>query len=252
MAAASRGPDETAAPDAPYPVPYAALVTDGAGPIGRALALALADAGFAVAVHHRGAAVEAAGLTSEIGRRGGRAATLEADLASERATAALVARAEADLGPIGVLVNSAGVFEDDTIETATRASWDRHLETNLRAPFVLMQEFARRLPAAAGGVVVNILDRRVVSLTAHHVSYTVAASGLATLTRTLALALAPRIRVNGIRPGLPLAGPRFAASGFTRDPPPAGTATPGESARALRFILDTPAMTGEILALHAA
>ena len=120
------------------------------------------------------------------------------------------------LGPIGFLVNNAAVFDNDTVETATRESWDRHLAVNLRAPFVLMQDFAARLPPHAGGVVVNMLDQRVWRLTPYFVSYTLSKAGLWTLTQTMALALAPRIRVNGIGPGPTVPSPRQSAEQFAR------------------------------------
>lgn len=238
----------TAAP----PVPRAALITGGAQRIGRALTLALAEDGFAVAVHFHRSAAAAEDLVEAIGRRGGRALALAADLADEGAVGTLLPRAERALGPIGCLINNAAVFADDTVETATRESWDRHLAVNLRAPFVLMQDLARRLPADAGAVVVNLLDQRVWSLTPYFVSYTLAKAGLWTLTQTMALALAPRIRVNGIGPGPTLPSARQSAEQFARQgaamPLHRGT-SPQEIAAAMRFILAAPAMTGQMIAL---
>ena len=141
---------------------------------------------------------------------------LSADLANEAATQALLPEAAAALGPIGVLVNNASPFERDEWHDATRASWDAHIEPGLRAPFVLMQHFARALPADAEGVVINMLDQRVWSITPHFVSYTVAKAGLWALTQSMALALAPRIRVNGIGPGPALPSPRQTPEQFAR------------------------------------
>jgi NAD(P)-dependent dehydrogenase (short-subunit alcohol dehydrogenase family) len=249
---------ETGAPDLvhggspPPPVPRTALVTGGARRIGRALALALADAGYAVGVHHHASHAEAEALVSEIGRAGGRAAALAADLADEAQVERLLPSAVATLGPIGVLVNNASMFESDTVATATRESWDAHLAVNLRAPFVLIQEFAALLPPDAGGVVVNLLDQRVWNLTPYFLSYTLSKAGLWTLTRTMALALAPRIRVNGIGPGPTLPSPRQSAEQFRRQsrmtPLQRGT-SPDEIAAALRFILAAPSMTGQMIAL---
>lgn len=236
----------------PGPVPRAALVTGGAQRIGRAIALALADDGWAVAVHHRRSHAAAELLVAEIAARGGRAVALAADLAREAETAALVPQAIASLGPLGCLVNNASVFERDEALDATRESWDRHVEVNLRAPFVLMQELARRLPPECSGCIVNILDERVWNLTPHFVSYTLSKAGLWALTRTMALALAPRIRVNGIGPGPTLPSPRQSEEQFRRQcalmPLRRGT-TPEEIAAALRFILAAPAMTGQMIAL---
>jgi NAD(P)-dependent dehydrogenase (short-subunit alcohol dehydrogenase family) len=234
------------------PLPMAALVTGGARRIGRALSLALAEAGFAVAIHHHRSRDKAQALAREIASGGGKAVALAADLADEAAVAELLPRAAAALGPIGVLVNNASIFESDTVARATRDSWDRHMAVNLRAPFVLIQEFARHLPAEAGGLVVNLLDERVWSLTPYFVSYTLTKSGLWTLTRTMALALAPRIRVNGIGPGPTLPSPRQSPEQFLdrcrRMPLQRGT-SPEEIAAALRFMLMAPAMTGQMIAL---
>ncbi|MGE0722962.1 MAG: SDR family oxidoreductase [Alphaproteobacteria bacterium] len=234
------------------PLPRAALVTGAGRRIGRAIALALAADGFAVAVHHRAAQADAAEVVRAIEAVGGRAVALGADLAAEDETAALVGRAADALGPLGCLVNSASVFERDEALTATRESWDRHLTVNLRAPFVLTQQFARALPAAAEGVVVNLLDERVWSLTPHFVSYTVSKSALWTLTRTLALALAPRVRVNGIGPGPTLPSPRQSEEQFARQrasvPLGRGPAL-DEIPAAVRFILAARSMTGQMIAL---
>jgi len=234
------------------PVPKAALVTGGARRIGQALALALAGDGFAVAVHHRNSHAAAEDLVALIRNKGGAAVALAADLGDEAAVRTLLSRAEQALGPIGCLVNNAGVFVNDTVETATRASWELHLAVNLRAPFLLIQDFATRLPKSAGGVVVNLLDQRVWSLTPYFVSYTLSKAGLWTLTQTMALALAPRIRVNGIGPGPALPSPRQSAEEFARQcatmPLRRGT-SPQEIAAALRFILSAPAVTGQMIAL---
>jgi NAD(P)-dependent dehydrogenase (short-subunit alcohol dehydrogenase family) len=233
-------------------MPRAALVTGAAQRIGRAIAAALAADGWAVALHHRGSKAAAESLAAEIARTGGRAVALAADLTREDELTELVQRAGDALGPLGALVNNASVFERDEALTVTRESWDRHVETNLRAPFVLMQLFARQLPEGAGGAIVNILDERVWKLTPHFTSYTLSKAGLWALTQTMALALAPRIRVNGIGPGPTLPSPRQSEEQFRRQsqamPLGRGT-TPEEIAAAVRFILAAPAMTGQMLAL---
>jgi NAD(P)-dependent dehydrogenase (short-subunit alcohol dehydrogenase family) len=235
-------------------LPRVALVTGAARRIGRAIALGLADVGYAVAVHHHQSQADADAVVSTITAKGGRAMALTGDLAIEAETETLVARAAKALGPVGVLVNNASVFERDEALTATRTSWDRHLDTNLRAPLVLSQALARDLPKDAGGAVINLVDQRVWNLTPHFVSYTVSKAALWTLTQTLALALAPRIRVNAIGPGPVLPSPRQSNESFTRQyqaTPLERPATPEEIAGAVRFLLDTPSITGQMIALDA-
>jgi len=233
-------------------MPKAALVTGAGKRIGRAIALMLGREGWDVAVHYRRSRDEAETVARDIVAGGRRAVALAADLAREDETAALVTRATAALGPLGCLVNNASVFEDDLALTATRTSWDRHLETNLRAPFLLMQGFARQLPAESEGVIVNLLDQRVWSLTPYFISYTLSKAGLWALTRSMALALAPRIRVNGIGPGPTLPSPRQSEAQFQRQQAlmPLGHGTSAEEiAAAVRFIVTAPAMTGQMIAL---
>jgi NAD(P)-dependent dehydrogenase (short-subunit alcohol dehydrogenase family) len=233
-------------------IPKAALVTGAGKRIGRAIALMLGREGWDVAVHYRRSRTEAEGVVREIAASGRRAVALSADLGREAETETLVARAAATLGPLGCLVNNAALFEDDLALTATRASWDRHIETNLRAPFVLMQGFARHLPADAEGAIINLLDQRVWSLTPYFVSYTLSKAGLWALTQSMALALAPRIRVNAIGPGPTLPSPRQSEAQFQHQqslmPLRRGT-SPEEIAEAARFILAAPAMTGQMIAL---
>jgi NAD(P)-dependent dehydrogenase (short-subunit alcohol dehydrogenase family) len=230
----------------------AALVTGGAKRIGRAIALTLARNGWKVAVHFHGSAAAAADLVDEITKAGGTAMALQADLSREAEVTTLLPAVEQALGPVTLLVNNASVFDMDTINTVTRDSWDQHIETGLRAPLVLIQALAERLPRGAKGNVINMLDERVWALTPYFLSYTVAKSGLWALTRTLALALAPRVRVNGIGPGPTLPSPRQSEEQFQeqwrRMPLGRGT-TPEEIARAVAFILTSPAMTGQMIAL---
>ncbi|MDP6572010.1 MAG: SDR family oxidoreductase [Rhodospirillales bacterium] len=236
-------------PDTP---PKAALITGAARRIGRAIALELAAHGWAVAVHYNASQDDARRTVADITERGGTAAELGADLAREDEAAGLVARAGQAIGPLACLVNNASVFRRDTPETATRQSWDAHMEVNLRAPFVLTQAFARQLPEGIEGNVINIIDQRVWNLTPQFTSYTLSKVGLWTLTRTLALALAPRIRVNAIGPGPTLPNARQTDEEFDRQwasMPLQRRVGTGEIADAVRFILDAPAMTGQMIAL---
>ena len=236
----------------PPTIPRTALVTGAARRLGHTMALALADAGFDVAIHYATSAAQAEDTAVAIRSKGRRAVALRADLSREAEVRTLMPRAAEALGPIGVLVNNASLFERDEWHDATRESWDAHMEPNLRAPFVLAQALAVALPEAAEGAVVNLLDQRVWSLTPHFVSYTVSKAALWTLTQSLALALAPRIRVNGIGPGPAVAATRQSAEQFARQcrsvPLRRGTSAE-EVAQALLMILALPSMTGQMIAL---
>ena len=235
-----------------YPEPRAALVTGAGQRIGRAIALGLGAAGWSVAVHRRDSAADADETVAKIEAAGGRAAALVADLGDEAEAKDLPRRAVEALGPLGCLVNNASLFEYDSAESATRESWEAHMAVNLRAPFLMSQAFAKGLPAGAAGAIINILDQRVWNLTPHFISYTLSKSGLWTLTQTLALALAPAIRVNAIGPGPVLASARQSEAQFraqAENTPLGHGAEPQEISDAVRFILAAPAMTGQMMAL---
>jgi len=228
------------------------LVTGAARRIGRAIALDFARAGWGVAVHYDTSEAEARAVAEQAAAAGGRAVAIQANLADETAVGGLIGRAGDALGPLHCLVNNASRFEYDSAGSATRESWDVHMETNLRAPFVLTQRFAAALPDGAEGNVINLIDQRVWNLTPHFVSYTLSKAGLWTLTRTLAMALAPRIRVNAIGPGPTLPSPRQTEAQFRRqaESTPLGrAATPEEICAAVRFILAAPSMTGQMIGL---
>jgi NAD(P)-dependent dehydrogenase (short-subunit alcohol dehydrogenase family) len=237
-----------------------ALVTGAGARLGRAMALLLAGRGHDVAVHYNGSRGGAEEVVREIEGMGRRAVALQADLLDEGATAALLPRAaEALGGPICVLVNSASIFEYDNLSTATRESWDRHMGSNLRAPFLLIQALAAQVPdpvpdergePVAQGLVVNMIDQRVRKLTPEFMTYTLAKAGLWTLTQTAAQALAPRVRVNGIGPGPTVRGHRQSESHFARQR--AATvlgrgSNPEDITAALGYLLDAKAVTGELL-----
>jgi len=229
-----------------------ALITGAGRRIGRALAEDLGAAGWRVAVHYHHSREEAEEVVDAVVAAGGKAAPVQADLADAASVAALVPAAVRALGPIGLLVNNASIFERDDVASATLESWNSHIAINLRAPFFLSQAIAAQLNGGEHGVIVNMIDERVWHLTPHFASYTVSKAGLWTLTQTLAMALAPRIRVNAIGPGPTLPSPYQTQAQFdaqcARMPLGRGT-TPKEICTALRFILEAPAMTGQMIAL---
>lgn len=232
----------------------AVLVTGAAKRLGRAIALKLAREGYDVAVHYRSSKAEADAVAAEIKALGRRAALVEGELSKEADVAAIVPRAVSALGPLTALVNSASVFEDDRVETATRASWDKHLDTNLRAPLVLSQAFAAQLPAGAHGGIVNLIDQQVLNLTPQFLSYTVSKAALWTLTQTLAQALAPRVRVNAVAPGPSLKAERQSQANF--DGHVKATllqrpSSPEDIAAAVAYLLAAPAVTGQMIAVDS-
>lgn len=237
-----------------------ALVTGAAQRLGCAMALYLAGRGFDVAVHYAGSVGAAADVVAEITAMGRRATALQADLLDEAAAVALVPRAIAALGgPLTCLVNNASIFEHDTLASATAEGWQRHMGSNLRAPFVLTQGFAAQAPApvtdrqgepVAQAVVVNMIDQRVLKLTPEFMTYTLAKMGLWALTRTAAQALAPGVRVNAIAPGPTLQGARQSADHFARQRAACVLkrgADPDDICAALGYLLDAKAVTGQLL-----
>lgn len=239
-----------------------ALITGAARRLGRAMALDLAGSGWDVAIHYNGSA-EAAEETAAAARdAGAAAAALGADLLREDETGGLVARAaEALGGPLSLLVNNASLFENDRLATSTRARWDRAMETNLRAPVRLTQDFAAQAPeaatddngeAVARAVVINMIDQRVWNTDPDFMSYTLAKSALLAFTRTAAQSLAPHVRVAGIGPGPTLRGDRESERHFLRQRRACllgRGSDPDDIVAAMRFILACKAFTGQMLAV---
>lgn len=237
-----------------------ALVTGGGARLGRAMALFLGARGYDVAVHYSTSADGAMDVVQQIKDGGQNAVALQADLLIEDEVQALLpAAAKALGGPITCLINNASIFEKDSVANATRTSWDRHLESNLRAPFVLIQAMAAQNLGTtsdgepmATGLVVNMLDQRVHKLTPEFASYTIAKMGLWAMTQTMAQALAPAIRVNGIGPGPTLKGAGQTPDQFARQR--AATilkrgVNPDDITTALGYFLSAPAVTGQMLAV---
>ena len=230
--------------------PPAALVTGGARRIGRAIVLALARAGYAVAIHANRSLEAAEALRADIAGAGGNAGVVAADFVDHDAVLGLIPAAVAAVGPLTLLVNNASEFESDEIGHLDRYRFDRHLAVNLRAPLFLAQAFAAQ--ASAGGSIINVLDQRVCRLTPRFFSYGLAKSGLYVATTMLAQALAPHLRVNAVAPGptLPNAwqddetfGGRAAAMPLGHGP------TPEEVADAVLFLARANNITGETIAV---
>lgn len=226
-----------------------ALVTGGARRIGRAICLTLAKAGFDVAIHHHQSGDEARSLAEAIEGLGRRTCLVQADLADEAAVRGLIPAAAKALGPVTVLVNNASVFRDDRVGGLTRESWDAHVETNLRAPLVLAETFAAQTDQ---GVIVNLLDQKVLKPDPRFFSYSLSRNGLWWATQTLAQALAPGIRVNGVGPGPTLPSIHQTAEEFAAEAAGTLLETPGSPeavAEAVLWLIDARMVTGQMVAI---
>lgn len=225
------------------------LITGAAQRIGRALALDFARSGFDICVHYHHSGQEAQTLANEIHQLGQKAYLVCADLSKEDEVQQIFPTLLEQVKTISVLINNASTFKYDKVNSATRESWDYHLEPNLRAPFLLSQVFAEQTEL---GLIINLIDQRVWNLTPHYITYTLSKYGLWGLTQTMALALAPRIRVNAIGPGPTLRNVHQSEEQFAqqcRNTPLQRGASLGEICAAARFFVEAPSVTGQMIAV---
>jgi NAD(P)-dependent dehydrogenase (short-subunit alcohol dehydrogenase family) len=233
------------------PARGAALITGAGRRIGRALTLAIAGAGFDVVAHHHQSHADVETLAETVAGLGRRLLSVEADLADEAAVRGLIARCQG-LGPLSLLINNAALFEDDSIQTLTAETWRGHMAVNLHAPILLSQAFAAALPEGRTGVILNMLDQRVWNPNPQFFSYSLSKSALWAATRTLAQALAPRIRVNGIGPGPTLASTHQSAEAFAAEAraiPLGQGVSPEQIAAAALYLIDASSVTGQMIAV---
>lgn len=229
-----------------------ALVTGGAKRIGRAIVEDLAAHGFAVAIHANTSSSEASELAEAIRAEGGRAVAVQAELSDETATRGLIREVEEALGTVSLLVNNASVFKDDRVEDGHWPDWDEHFAVHVKAPAILTSQMAKRLPAESDGLVVNLIDQRVWALTPLNFSYTLSKSALWTATQTMAQALAPRIRVNGIGPGPTLANDRQDKAAFRRQAEAVllkRSPDLSEFGATIRWLVEARSVTGQMICL---
>jgi len=228
------------------------LVTGAAKRLGRAIALDLGAHGWNVAIHYNSSEEDADSAAQAVRAFGAEAAALKCDLSQEAETATLVDRAAREIGPLTALINSASLFENDDWQTATRKTWDDHIETNLRAPLLLSQLFAKQLPGGLKGNIINIIDQRVLKPTPQFLSYSVSKAALYWLTTTLAQGMGPNIRVNAVGPGPTLKNPRQSDADFDRQRDATilkRGADPADICGAVRYLLEAESVTGQMLAV---
>lgn len=227
-----------------------ALVTGAAKRIGRVIALALAQRGWDVVVHYSSSAREAHAIVAEIEALGQRALALSCELADAVAVKILVRRASAQLGPVSCVVNNAALFDHDSAASFSMAVLDAHMHVNLVAPVLLAQALYDATPDGAQSVVVNLLDQKLFNLNPDFLSYTLSKAALHSATTMLAQALAPKVRVVGIAPGITLVSGEQSEAGFARAhkvTPLGRSSTPDDIAAAVCFVAESPAITGTTL-----
>jgi NAD(P)-dependent dehydrogenase (short-subunit alcohol dehydrogenase family) len=229
-----------------------ALVTGGARRIGRAIVEDLAAHGWAVAIHYNRSHDDAEALAGSIRDGGGRAATVNGDFTDFDCLTRIVGDVTAALGAPTLLVNNASIFEKDAMGALERDLWDRQMTVNLTAPVFLTQAFAAAVPDGAEANVVNLLDQRIWKPTPRYFSYQTSKSALYTVTQTLAQALAPRIRVNGIAPGPALPSASQLPDRFRRQTEAILLQRPpelGDFGRTVRYLVENRSITGQVIAL---
>ncbi|MBI1891297.1 MAG: SDR family oxidoreductase [Burkholderiales bacterium] len=227
-----------------------ALVTGAAKRIGRAIALAMAQRGWDIAVHYGKSRKEADGVVREIQALGCRAMALQCDLADENAVKTLLPQAVSALGPVSCIVNNASLFDFDDAASFSLARLDAHMHANLGAPLLLAQALHDATPADMQAVVINLLDQKLFNLNPDFLSYTMSKAALHTATAVLAQALAPKVRVVGIAPGLTLVSGKQTEEQFAKAhaaTPLGKSSSPEDIASAVCFLAESPAITGTTL-----
>jgi len=244
---------------APTPAPRTVLVTGAAKRLGQTIALCLARAGHDVAIHFRHSAAEAESTVAACRALGVRAQAFQTDLSDEAACRALVPAVVQAMGGLDAVVNSASTFEFDDAQTFSGAGLERHLGSNTVAPICLAQALHQHLgsrppdgPETTGtmGVVVNLLDQKLWNPNPDFFSYTLSKAALHAATTLLAMALAPRVRVVGVAPGLTLTSHMLSDDRFAqlhRQSPLGRSSTPEDVASAVRFAIDNQSLTGSTL-----
>ncbi|MCS4293968.1 NAD(P)-dependent dehydrogenase (short-subunit alcohol dehydrogenase family) [Comamonas sp. BIGb0152] len=237
----------------PTSTPRTVLVTGAAKRLGRVIALGLASHGWQVAVHYRGSAAEAAQTAAECAALSGLSGHFDADFEDEAAVRALLPRVVAHFGQVDAVVNSASLFEHDSATDFGYAALERHVRSNTAAPIVLAQLLHQHICQRGDqsqGVAVNLLDQKLWNMNPDFVSYTLSKAALEAATTLLAQALAPRLRVVGVAPGLTLTSDYLSPEQFEalhRMSPLGRSSTAQDVAATVRFALENSSITGTSL-----
>jgi NAD(P)-dependent dehydrogenase (short-subunit alcohol dehydrogenase family) len=229
------------------------IITGGANRIGAAIAKKLSGPGIEIVIHYNKSKVNAGKLKKELSKNQTKVYLVKGDLSKEKDLNKIVKFSKSKLKYFDCLVNNASLFENDKIENFSTNSWGKHLRTNLRAPALLSKVFAKNIRGKNNNII-NIIDQRVFKLTPYFFSYTISKTGLYTLTKTSAMSLAPKIRVNGIAPGPTLKNKRQSEKHFRKQ----YLATPlkkqvdvEEICNAVDFIIKNKSITGQVIALDS-
>ncbi len=239
-----------------------ALITGAARRIGREIAISLAQDGYDIVIHFSKSEKEANSLQKQLGKLGVRAVCLRANLLQDREIEVLIDRAREKINKdLSVLVNNASIFEKDSMLTMSMDSWDRHIFSNFKAPVFLSQSFAKQVPESQTDIngeiissanIINVVDQKVLNSNPKFMTYTLAKLGLWNFTKLAAQALGPRIRVNAIGPG-PVLKAHFETEVSFQKKRKGTLLQRGsdvhEICRAIRFILSSPGLTGQMLSI---
>ena len=232
--------------------PGVAIVTGGSKRIGKSIVKKLSFLGWKVIIHYNSNKNDALSLQKEIQKKGGAASIIKANLNSSKATEELISKSEKKFGKLTLLVNNASIFENDSVHSLTIDTWDIHNNVNTKAPLLLSQSFAKLLPKKEPGVIINIIDQRVFSPRPDFISYSSSKNSLFWLTKVLAQALSPKIRVCAIGPGPTLKGARQTKNDFknqSESVPLGNGSSPEEVSQAIEFILNSSSFTGQMITL---
>ena len=228
-----------------------ALITGAGKRIGSSIADSLSSEGWNLALHYNKSENSTYKLAEKLNKKyGNKIICIKANLEEYKQIEKIFSKIDKKLGTLSCLINNAAVFQYDSLRSTNLKKWDIHINTNIRAPLFLSQGFSKRLPYKQKGNIINIIDQRVVNLTHHFLTYTLSKSKLWTLTQTLALSLAPNIRVNAIGPGPTMRSSRQTQKQFAeqyKKMPLKHGAKPKEIGNLVKVILNTPSITGQII-----